>query len=68
VQIEAGMAYQADLPLLILKEKKIYNEGIIDPNDSDFYVFEFEIGKNRKKLTIEMEKIIESCIGEVLNE
>ena len=59
------MAYQAGLPLLILKEKKIHPEGILDPNNSDSYVFEFEIEKNWKKLSSEMEKIIESWIEEI---
>jgi hypothetical protein len=65
IQIEAGMAYQAGLPLLILKEKKVYAEGILDPNNSDSYIFEFEIEKNYKKLSAEMEKIIESWIKEI---
>lgn len=45
IQIEAGMAYHANLPLLILKEKKLFPEGILDPNIGEYYVFEFEIGK-----------------------
>lgn len=62
IQIEGGMAYQAGVPLLILKEKKIYPEGILDPNNSDSYIFDFDIGKNCKQLSPEMEKIIESWI------
>ncbi len=65
VQIEGGMAYQAGIPLLILKEKKIHPEGILDPNNSDSYVFEFEIEKNWKKLSVEMERIIENWIDEL---
>ena len=65
VHIEGGMAYQADLPLLILKESKIFPEGILDPNNSDSYIFEFQIEKNWKKLSPEMEKIIESWIDEI---
>jgi hypothetical protein len=67
VQIEGGMAYQAGLPLLILKEKKIHPEGILDPNNSDSYIFEFEIEKNYKKLSAEMERIIESWAEEIGN-
>jgi len=67
VQIEAGMAYQAGIPLLILKEKKIHPEGILDPNNSDSYVFEFEIEKNWKKLSLEMVMILESWIDELSN-
>lgn len=42
------MAYQAGLFLLILKEDKVYGEGILDPQISDSFVFEFEL-KNYKK-------------------
>lgn len=68
IQIEAGMAYYAGLPLLILKEKKIYPEGILDPNNSDSYIFEFDLEKNWKKLSTEMEKIIESWVNEIKSE
>jgi len=65
IQIEAGMAYQAGIPLLVLKEKKVFAEGILDPNNSDSYIFEFELEKNCKKLSSPMEKIIESWIHEI---
>ena len=65
VHIEGGMAYQAGLPLLILKERKIYSEGIFDPNNSDSYIFEFDIEKNIKRLSTEMIKIMESWIEEL---
>lgn len=65
VHIEGGMAYQAGLPLLILKEKKVHPEGILDSNNSDSYIFEFEIEKNYKKLSAEMERIIESWAAEI---
>lgn len=66
VQIEGGMAYQAGLPLLILKEVKIYPEGILDPNNSDSYIFEFELEKNWRKLSPTMEKIIESWANDIV--
>ena len=65
VQIEAGMAYQADLPLLILKEKKVFAEGILDPQISDYYVFEFEIKKLNKKLSPELEEFILSWVNDI---
>jgi hypothetical protein len=65
VQIEAGMAYQAELPLLILKEKKVFAEGILDPQISDYYVFEFEIEKQSKKLSPELKKIILSWVKHI---
>jgi len=65
IQIEAGMAYQADLPLLILKEKKVFAEGILDPQISDYYVFEFEIKKLHKKLSPELEEFIQSWVNDI---
>lgn len=65
IQIEAGMAYQANLPLLILKEKKLFPEGILDPNIGEYYVFEFETEKACKNLPPEMKKIIQSWINYV---
>lgn len=63
IQIEAGMAYQSELPLLILKEKKVFAEGILDPQISDYYVFEFEIEKQSKQLSPELKKIILSWVS-----
>lgn len=65
VQIEAGMAYQAELPLLILKERKVYAEGILDPQISDYYVFEFEIDKQCKELTHELKEFILSWVKHI---
>ncbi len=48
VQIEGGMACQAGLPLLKLKEKKNHPVSILDPNTSDSYIFEFEKEKTTK--------------------
>lgn len=62
IQIEAGMAYQAGLPILILKENKVYSEGILDPQISDSFVFEFELKKQIKKLSPELKKIILSWV------
>jgi hypothetical protein len=66
VHIEAGMAYQAGLPMLILKEKRIHAEGILDPNNSESYIFEFLLEKNLEKLSYELDQIIESWVQEVL--
>ncbi len=62
IQIEAGMAFQADLPLLILKEDKVYPEGILDPQISDSFIFEFELKKTSKKLPPELIEIINSWV------
>lgn len=65
IQIEAGMAYQAGLPILILKEKKLYSEGILDPQISDSFVFEFDIKKLQKTLTPELKNIILSWVKRI---
>ena len=63
IQIEAGMAYQAGLPILILKEDKVYGEGILDPQISESFVFEFELKKLQKKISPELEEIIRSWVN-----
>lgn len=63
IQIEAGMAYQAGLPILILKEDKVYGEGILDPQISDSFVFEFNLKKLQKKISPELEEIIRSWVN-----
>src|SRR6476661_227933 len=54
IHIEAGMAYQAGLPILILKEDKLYKEGILDPQISDSFVFEFNLKKLHKELSADL--------------
>lgn len=65
IQIEAGMAYQAGLPLLILKETKLYSEGILDPGVSEFFIFEFDLNKSYKSLSPELDKVIESWVEDI---
>lgn len=62
IQIEAGMAYYAGLPILILKEDKVYSEGILDPQISDSYIFEFELKKLQKEISPELKEIILSWV------
>ena len=63
IQIEAGMAYQAGLPLLILKEEKLHSEGILDSNSSDYFVFDVIIEKEVKKPSQELEQFIQSWVN-----
>src|SRR5690554_2806562 len=63
IQIEAGMAYQAGLPILILKEDKVYGEGILDPQISDSFVFEFDLKKLQKNISPELEQMISSWVN-----
>ena len=65
IQIESGMAYQAGLPILILKEDKVYGEGILDPQISDSFVFEFELKKLQKQLSQELKEIILSWVKHI---
>ncbi|PPK95809.1 hypothetical protein LY01_01402 [Nonlabens xylanidelens] len=67
IQIEAGMAYQADLPILILKESKVYGEGILDPQTSGSFVFEFDLKKLQKELTPELQELILSWVKHIKN-
>ncbi|CAM3692807.1 hypothetical protein MUGA111182_03525 [Mucilaginibacter galii] len=62
IQIEAGMAYQAGLPILILKEEKVFGEGILDPQISDSFVFSFEIKQMQKQIAPELSEMILSWV------
>ncbi|TSD66415.1 hypothetical protein FFF34_003150 [Inquilinus sp. KBS0705] len=63
IQIESGMAYQQGLPLLILKEKDLAKEGILDPLNSEFFVFDFNIGEVQKSLPENMKRVISSWMN-----
>jgi hypothetical protein len=41
--LEAGMAYQIGLPLLILREESLHIEGVLDPYVSGLRVFSFRL-------------------------
>ncbi len=44
VQIETAMAFQLDLPILILREDKVAAEGILDPKNTGLEVRTFSLG------------------------
>lgn len=44
VQIEAAMAFQLELPILILREDKVSAEGILDPKNTGLEVRTFSLG------------------------
>lgn len=67
VHIEAGMAYQKGIPLLILKENKIYEEGIFDPQISNSFIFNFELKKMQKKLSPKLKQLILSWVKNINN-
>lgn len=65
IQIEAGMAYQRELPIMILKEGKVFGEGILDPQISDSFVFEFDLKKMQKGLSSELKEMILSWVKHI---
>ncbi|WP_293957369.1 MULTISPECIES: hypothetical protein [unclassified Sphingobacterium] len=65
LHIEGGMAYQSGIPLIILKDQKVYPEGILDPNNSDSYIFDFILDDNIERLSEDIIKIIESWIKQL---
>ncbi|MGF7039719.1 hypothetical protein [Mucilaginibacter lappiensis] len=65
IHIEAGMAYQKGLPLLILKEDRVHESGILDPISSDYFIFKFDIIKEQDGFSKELNMFIESWIDEI---
>lgn len=49
-QIEPAMAYQLGLPLLILREKGVIADGILERGVSGTYLPEFDLSSNRNYL------------------
>lgn len=64
-QIEAAMAYQLDLPLLILKEMKVKDEGMFDPGIHDWMVIRIDPMVPNDIKRDPLKAIIESWIEEV---
>lgn len=65
VHIEAGMAYQAGLPLLILKDKKVFAEGILDAQISEYKVFDFDLGRQSKQISSDLKGMIAKWASDV---
>ncbi|MDR3007202.1 MAG: hypothetical protein LBV59_04665 [Sphingobacterium sp.] len=65
IHLEGGMAYQAGLPIIILKEDKVFAEGILDPNNSESYILSFKLNENIVKLSDEIEQIIKSWVERI---
>lgn len=66
IHIEGGMAYQAGLPILTLKESQVYAEGILDPNNTESYIYNFNLREDLTTLPEEIKQIIESWADTVL--
>lgn len=58
--LEAGMAYQAGLPLLILRENTLHIEGILDPAISGYFVFSFSLAEMTESIPNDMKELISS--------
>lgn len=44
--IEAAMAYQMGKPILIMRERDVFIEGILDPSNTGIYMPEFNLEKD----------------------
>ncbi len=60
LQLEAAMAYQMGLPLLILKEESVKEEGMLDPNNHNVRIVKID----PKKHTELDNEFSEKCIQE----
>jgi hypothetical protein len=58
--LEAGMAYQMGLPLLILREEILHVEGVLDPAVSGYFVHSFDVANAAQEIPIEMSQLISS--------
>ncbi len=63
--IEAAMAYQLGLPLLILREKKVRSEGMIDPSVHEWNVYEIDLNDHEALSNGSLKPIIDGWIEEV---
>jgi hypothetical protein len=63
--LEAGMAYQIGLPLLILKDRAILAEGILDQAVGEYLVYAFELERECKGFSKELRETIAAWSREV---
>ncbi len=63
--IEAAMAYQLELPLLILREKNVRSEGMIDPSVHEWNVYEIDLTDHEAISNGALKPIIDGWIEEV---
>lgn len=65
-QIEAGMAFQKGIPILIMKEKHLADYGILDPKLSDYYVLNIVLEKENIEFSKELIGMLDQWTDEVL--
>ena len=63
--LEAGMAFQLRLPLLVLRERKVHAEGILDPELSAYFVFSFNLRAEAVEFSTGLKGAIRSWRGAV---
>ena len=63
--IEAAMAYGLELPLLILREKSVRSEGMIDPGTHEWNVYDIDLADHESISTGRMKNVIDGWIEEV---
>lgn len=64
-QIEAAMAYQAGLPLFIMKDEAIRGEGMLDPATHDWMIVHFNPEKPEDLLKDPLRAFLQSWVEEV---
>jgi hypothetical protein len=66
IQIEPAMAFQLGLPILILKEKGVVAEGVLERGVTGLYSPEFELGDDNAAFAqIESSSLLAQWIGRV---
>ena len=63
--IEAAMAYQLGLPLLILREKKVRSEGMIDSSVHEWNVYEIDLNDHEAISNGLLKPVIDGWIEEI---
>jgi hypothetical protein len=63
--LEAGMAFQLDIPMLILKDRATHPEGILDQSVGEYLVFEFDIESESEGLSPPLKRTIETWAAQV---
>lgn len=64
-QIEAAMAYQVGLPILMLKDKSLCGEGMFDPTTHDWFIVEINPEQPEELETGLVHSLLESWTEEV---
>lgn len=58
--LEAGMAFQLDLPMLILKDRHVHAEGILDQSLSRYLVYEFDLVTEAQQMSPQLKATLKA--------